>query len=399
MRRGGIQMDQVFFITASVAIAALIGGITNHLAIKMLFHPRKPLYIAGRRFPFTPGLIPKRKEEIGRSLGKVVAEYLVTSHGLVSLLQKSEFRNRLENKLIGWIEEWTSREDSPEMMLRQWLGEEQWEELRSRLAEGVKGAAVTGTLWLWREKGISETTVARWIPNWSESLKERTAERGVEWIVEEIKNQLKTQQGDRMLRKLTSHFMENAGGLLGTLAGLFLDEDKMNQKVKVALFDGLDSPVLQRGLNQMILNMLDKLETMKLSEIVEKLTGKPAEEGIRQLIGESIQWDQWIRRITAEPLSDLFGPYRAWLLEKVPGTTSLLIRAAESNAERIFAAIQLTSLVEEQVRQFPVERLEYIILSVTGKEFRAITWLGALLGGLIGLLQALALQWYINANL
>ncbi|MEB3100547.1 DUF445 family protein [Ferviditalea candida] len=392
-------MDPVFYIAANVAIAALVGGITNHLAIKMLFHPRKPLYLAGLRFPFTPGLIPKRKEEIGRSLGTVVADYLVTSHGLVNLLGKPEFRNQVENKLIGWTEEWTSREDSPESILRQWLGEIQWEEFRSRLAEGVKGAAVTGALWLWREKGISETTVARWIPNWSESFKERTAERSVVWIVEEIKNQLRTQQGDRMLRNLTTHFMENAGGLLGTLAGLFLDEDKLNQKVKVALFDSLDSPALRRGLNRMILNMLDKLETMPLSEIVEKLTDKPADEGFRQLIGENIQWERWIRRITSERLCDLFGAHRDWLLQKVPGATSLLISAAQSNAERIFSAIQLTSLVEEQVRQFPVERLEQIILSVTGKEFRAITWLGALLGGLIGLIQALMLQWYMHAGL
>jgi len=30
-----------------------------------------------------------------------------------------------------------------------------------------------------------------------------------------------------------------------------------------------------------------------------------------------------------------------------------------------------------------------MILDVTGKEFRAITWLGVLLGGLIGLIQSL----------
>jgi uncharacterized membrane protein YheB (UPF0754 family) len=49
----------------------------------------------------------------------------------------------------------------------------------------------------------------------------------------------------------------------------------------------------------------------------------------------------------------------------------------------------LPQLVEAQVAKFPIERLEEIILSVSGKEFRAITWLGVLLGGLIGLVQSL----------
>ncbi|MNO04618.1 hypothetical protein D3C81_2257180 [compost metagenome] len=57
-------------------------------------------------------------------------------------------------------------------------------------------------------------------------------------------------------------------------------------------------------------------------------------------------------------------------------------------------AISLPELVKEQVEKFPVERLEEIILNISGSEFRAITWLGALLGGFIGLLQSLfMLMW------
>ena len=43
-------------------VGGVIGYITNNLAIKMLFRPRKAIYIGKWHIPFTPGLIPKQKE-------------------------------------------------------------------------------------------------------------------------------------------------------------------------------------------------------------------------------------------------------------------------------------------------------------------------------------------------
>ena len=40
-------------------IGAIIGLVTNYLAVRMLFHPYKPFKIFGVRLPFTPGIIPK----------------------------------------------------------------------------------------------------------------------------------------------------------------------------------------------------------------------------------------------------------------------------------------------------------------------------------------------------
>lgn len=43
--------------------------------------------------------------------------------------------------------------------------------------------------------------------------------------------------------------------------------------------------------------------------------------------------------------------------------------------------------VEEQVSSFSVSRLEDMVVSITKKELSKITYLGALLGGIIGLFQ------------
>jgi uncharacterized membrane protein YheB (UPF0754 family) len=54
-------------------IAALIGWITNYLAIKMLFHPHQPKKILGITFQ---GVFPKRQAQIAEKLGDLVANEL-----------------------------------------------------------------------------------------------------------------------------------------------------------------------------------------------------------------------------------------------------------------------------------------------------------------------------------
>ena len=50
-------------------VGGVIGYITNDIAIKMLFHPRKAIYIGKWKLPFTPGLIPKEKHRVAKSIG------------------------------------------------------------------------------------------------------------------------------------------------------------------------------------------------------------------------------------------------------------------------------------------------------------------------------------------
>ncbi|MEW8976112.1 MAG: DUF445 family protein, partial [Exiguobacterium sp.] len=68
----------VLKLVGIVIIGALIGAITNHLAIRMLFRPLEPKYIGKFRVPFTPGLIPKRRNELAANLGRTVVKHLLT---------------------------------------------------------------------------------------------------------------------------------------------------------------------------------------------------------------------------------------------------------------------------------------------------------------------------------
>ncbi len=56
-------------------IGALTGWVTNYLAIKMLFHPREPKRILGLKIQ---GVFPKRQTALAASLGRIVAEELLS---------------------------------------------------------------------------------------------------------------------------------------------------------------------------------------------------------------------------------------------------------------------------------------------------------------------------------
>lgn len=59
-------------IIIPIFVGALIGYCTNYIAIKMLFKPQKPIYVFGKKLPFTPGVIPKNKSRIAAAVGKAV---------------------------------------------------------------------------------------------------------------------------------------------------------------------------------------------------------------------------------------------------------------------------------------------------------------------------------------
>lgn len=74
-----MELLQILF---AVFISGLIGYVTNVLAIKALFRPLMPVKI-----PFLPlsfqGLIPKRRRELGESIGRMVQEDLLDERELL----------------------------------------------------------------------------------------------------------------------------------------------------------------------------------------------------------------------------------------------------------------------------------------------------------------------------
>ena len=77
-------------------VGAIIGLITNGIAIRMLFRPLYPVKIGKFTLPFTPGLIPKEKPRLAHSIGQVVANQLVNAE----VLEKGLLNKDIDDKII-----------------------------------------------------------------------------------------------------------------------------------------------------------------------------------------------------------------------------------------------------------------------------------------------------------
>lgn len=74
----------------AVVVGAIIGYVTNWLAIKMLFWPRREYRVLGRRIPFTPGLFVKRRKEFTKSISLLVEERFATVDDLVAAFFRAQ---------------------------------------------------------------------------------------------------------------------------------------------------------------------------------------------------------------------------------------------------------------------------------------------------------------------
>lgn len=83
----------ILHIVSGPIIGGVIGYFTNYIAIRMLFRPVKPVYIGKFRLPFTPGIVPRRKDELAGILGRAVVDRFFNSEDLGEVFCAAGFRD------------------------------------------------------------------------------------------------------------------------------------------------------------------------------------------------------------------------------------------------------------------------------------------------------------------
>ena len=76
-------------------LGALIGYVTNYIAIRMLFRPLRAWRILGVRLPLTPGIIPAKRGELAAKMGEMVGEHLLTANDVGQAFAKDSIRQEL----------------------------------------------------------------------------------------------------------------------------------------------------------------------------------------------------------------------------------------------------------------------------------------------------------------
>jgi len=88
----------------SSLIGAVIGYITNFIAIKMLFRPYKAKKI-GSVTIIPQGVIPKEKKNLAKNVANVVETHLLDKEEIHKLLNSEEFKNEIKNLISKKIDE------------------------------------------------------------------------------------------------------------------------------------------------------------------------------------------------------------------------------------------------------------------------------------------------------
>jgi len=82
-------------------VGSVIGLFTNWLAIKMLFRPLAEKRLLGLRVPFTPGILPRERERMARSLGETVAVDLLDERTVSERLRSQAFKDAVRSAAYG----------------------------------------------------------------------------------------------------------------------------------------------------------------------------------------------------------------------------------------------------------------------------------------------------------
>lgn len=188
-----MESDGLLSALVTIGFGALAGGITNSLAIWMLFHPYEPPRLFGRwRVGFFQGAVPKNQPRLAAAIGRTVGNRLLTPEDLTSTFAEPEFRDAFDERLALFLDEVLHTERGslrriiPERVigdleglvqealeraldqLEQYVASERFEEAMARragdLIEAVKDEPIGGILTPTRGAAV-EAAVEEWLRN------------------------------------------------------------------------------------------------------------------------------------------------------------------------------------------------------------------------------------------
>ena len=86
-------------------VGALIGTITNELAIRMLFRPYTKKYFLKIPLPLTPGIIPKQQKIIAKNIAETFEAHLLNADDLAELLVSEKAQLVINQKVDNIFEQ------------------------------------------------------------------------------------------------------------------------------------------------------------------------------------------------------------------------------------------------------------------------------------------------------
>lgn len=372
-------MNTIVTILFMAFIGALIGSVTNFVAIRMLFRPYNPIYIFGKKLPFTPGLIPKRRAELAEQLGKMVVDHLLTVESIQQRILTENFRQ----ELLQWIIAQLKQLKKSDLTVSQGL-----EQL------GIKDAK--GKTEYFIEQFISEQ-INKWFDAHKKSKLEDVLppalQREIEnkipvvsaFILQKGNDYFASDDGKMQLENMIEDFFKDRGRVLGMLQ-MFMGNEKMADLIVPRVQKALNSERTLEFVSELLQKEWHTLKGQQVEMVYERVGANKLTNPIQSAIINMLQLDMYMN----QPIAHLVEKNEELLMDRfLPNVVNLFFQRLFMQIEPLMEKMQLQEIIREQVDTFSLERLEEMVISIAKKELGMITYLGGFLGGLIGVVQGL----------
>ncbi len=361
-----------------IVIGAVIGAATNYLAIKMLFRPYKTYYLFGKQLPFTPGLIPKRRDEVAKQVGVMVMEHLLTPDGIKKRFETSEAREDILNTVQRYIDKTAEMEISVSAFLEkfgflqadvkmdEWLS--QWsDEKLSALFEKYDQQSLSELL----PQEVKDKLSAK-IPDVADYI----LMRGIHYF--------ESEEGKARLGNMIDDFLKERG-MFGSMVQMFLGNSSLIDRVHPEIMKFLRNAETKRFLSDVLVQEWDKVKTFSLQKLDEKWDVKRIVFRVKRRLlshfSTKLLLDRPVGTYISAVANDLKFQFAPVLIDKG-------MEAAANALEGLLTKLQFEEIIREQIELFPLEKMEELVVSISNKELKMITFLGGFLGGIIGAIQA-----------
>ena len=413
-------------------IGAFIGYFTNYVAIKMLFYPKKPYYIGNIRVPFTPGLIPKKRDELIDKISSVVAEKVINKNELVRYVYSKKNREFLyeytQNILNDLLGKKLSDLNLPYKKILK-IASEQIEQLKETLIRekletlNIDFDYITYNAFLLIDKDkrikdfIQDKNLETLYQNIealsNNALFNLSSSLDNPEIKELIKKKITESLNDYIDESniLTASFVSMIAPLIEENEKIMdivvdklkqlLNDKNVKVRVKNSIIEAFEKEVLNLRLEEFIihftnsnLNDLRKAVSSKIKEIFEKLNIK---EKITEEIIKTIDTEKTARKAVAylrltlqkTTLRDLIKFIKPEFERKLSRylVNNLLI-IVRKESQRIFD-FDIAENARKKLEKLDIGQIEDIVLNISKEQFKYINLFGGILGFLIGIIEVI----------
>ncbi|WP_271002542.1 DUF445 domain-containing protein [Listeria seeligeri] len=376
-------MSVLFTIILMAVIGGFIGAMTNYIAIRMLFRPYNAIYLFKKRLPFTPGLIPKRRDELAEHIGKVVVSHLLTEDAIRARLLDSTLQKEVTETISHMFHEKMTLETTPNELLE---------------TIGYKNAEVRSVDWL-RSKLEKELNhffdknqskrVSDLIPSTLEAELREKLPRVTERITTKMAGFIASEDGKIQVKQMLQNFFAEHGKM-GSMARMFINTDTFSEKIQqegLKLLSQDDTRSLLNGL------LTTEWQNFEAKELQELLPGESQPQLTKQLTAEILQAIPY-EKLFNQPVQVMLRNYETIITEKIiPFTVERLLDFVAKHSSEMVERLNLANLVETQIATFSLPEIEKLVIEISGRELKMITYLGGVLGGFIGIVQGILAIW------